>query len=73
MYSYLFFVIDSRKKYKSNLIVGLCIIIMNFIYEAFLPVLNTVDIINAIYGMIGVSFYLIYLYIISKYGFEEKV
>lgn len=58
-------------KYKSNLIVGTCIIIVNFVYEIFLPILNTADIVDAIYGTIGVFISFIYLYFISKYGFEE--
>ena len=58
------------KKYTSNIIVGIFLILANFIYEAFLPMLNTTDIIDAVYGLIGVLFSLVYLYYISKNGFE---
>ena len=66
-----FSLLAAGMKYKSNLIVGTCIIIVNFVYEIFLPILNTADIVDAIYGTIGVFISFIYLYFISKDGFEE--
>ena len=66
-----FSLLSAGMKYKSNLIVGTCIIIVNFVYEIFLPILNTADIVDAIYGTIGVFISFIYLYFISKDGFEE--
>ena len=60
------------KKYNSNIIVGMVIILSNFIYEIFLPILNTTDIIDAVYGLVGTIISLIYLYIISKYGFKPN-
>ncbi len=59
------------KKYISNIIVGILLVSVNYIYEAFLPILNTTDIVDAVYGFIGVLISLIYLYFISKYGFED--
>lgn len=41
------------------------------VVSIFLPILNTADIVDAIYGTIGVFISFIYLYFISKYGFEE--
>ncbi|MFQ9509633.1 MAG: hypothetical protein ACLRZ7_01540 [Lachnospiraceae bacterium] len=60
------------KQYQSCLMIGVLIIVGNFIYETILPLLNTIDIIDAIYGLVGVLFSLIYLYFISKYGFLDK-
>lgn len=60
------------KKYNSNIIVGVVIILSNFIYEIFLPILNTTDIVDAVYGLVGTIISLIYLYIISKYGFKTN-
>lgn len=60
------------KKYNSNIIVGMVIILSNFIYEIFLPILNTTDIVDAVYGLVGTIISLIYLYIISKYGFKTN-
>ena len=58
------------KKYISNIIVSILLVLANYIYETFLPVLNTTDIVDAVYGFVGVLIGLIYLYFISKYGFE---
>lgn len=60
------------KKYNSNIIVGMVVILSNFIYEIFLPILNTTDIVDAVYGLVGTIISLIYLYIISKYGFKTN-
>ena len=60
------------KKYNSNIIVGMVIILSNFIYEIFLPILNTTDIVDTVYGIVGTIISLIYLYIISKYGFKPN-
>ena len=60
------------KKYNSNIIVGMVIILSNFIYEIFLPILNTTDIVDAVYGLVGTIISLIYLYIFSKYGFKTN-
>lgn len=60
------------KRYNSNIVVGMVIILSNFIYEIFLPILNTTDIVDAVYGLVGTIISLIYLYIISKYGFKTN-
>ena len=60
------------KKYVSIIMVGLLLIVVNFIYEIFLPFLNTTDIIDALYGLVGVVISLVYLYFIDKYGFIRE-
>ena len=60
------------KKYVSTIMVGILLIVVNFIYEIFLPVLNTTDIIDALYGLVGVVISLVYLYFIDKYGFIRE-
>lgn len=65
-----YLLLAAGKKYISNIIVGILLVLANYIYEAFLPILNTTDIVDAAYGFIGVLISLIYLYFISKYGFE---
>lgn len=62
----------ARGKYKAVLIVGILIAVANFVYETVLPILNTTDIVDAVYGLFGVFLSLIYLYFISKYGFEDN-
>ena len=60
------------KKYVSTIMVGILLIVVNFIYEIFLPILNTTDIIDALYGLVGVVISLVYLYFIGKYGFIRE-
>ena len=60
------------KKYVSTIMVGILLIVVNFIYEIFLPILNTTDIIDALYGLVGVVISLVYLYFIYKYGFIRE-
>ena len=60
------------KKHVSTIMVGILLIVVNFIYEIFLPVLNTTDIIDALYGLAGVVISLVYLYFIDKYGFIRE-
>ena len=60
------------KKYVSTIMVGILLTVVNFIYEIFLPILNTTDIIDALYGLVGVVISLVYLYFIYKYGFIRE-
>ena len=67
-----YFMFLAGKKYRFIFITGCLLIISNFIYEMFLPVLNTKDIVDALYGMIGVIASLVYLYFVGKYGIEHE-
>lgn len=60
-----------RKKYSTIIKIGLILISMNLIYETILPLINTIDFIDAIYGIIGVIISLLYLYFIDKKGFKD--
>ena len=60
-----------RKKYWIIVIVGLVIISINLIYETIFPFINTVDLIDAVYGAVGVIISLIYLLFINKKGFDN--
>ena len=62
----------AEKKYVSTIMVGILLTVVNFIYEIFLPILNTTDIIDALYGLVGVVISLVYLYFIYKYGFIRE-
>ena len=59
------------KRYPFFLI-GIIIVAGNFIYETIVRLLNTIDIVDAVYGLIGVLCSLIYLYYINDHGFENK-
>ena len=60
------------KKYIFCGIVALLLAVANLVYEVFLPMLNTTDIVDAYYGWVGVAISLVYLYIISKFGFVRQ-
>lgn len=67
-----YLLLSAGKKYISNAVIGILLIIANFIYELLLPVLNTRDVIDALYGLAGVTVSLIYLFVISRYGFIKE-
>ena len=67
-----YLLLSAGKKYISNAVIGILMIIANFIYELLLPVLNTRDVIDALYGLAGVTVSLIYLFVISRYGFVKE-
>lgn len=67
-----YFLFLTGKKYRFAFIIGCLLIAANFIYEMFLPVLNTADIVDAWYGLAGVVMSLLYLYLVGKYGYERE-
>lgn len=67
-----YLLLSAGKKYISNTVIGILLIIANFIYDLLLPVLNTRDVIDALYGLAGVTVSLIYLFVISRYGFVKE-
>ena len=67
-----YLLLSAGKKYISNAVIGILLIIANFIYELLLPVLNTRDVIDALFGLAGVTVSLIYLFVISRYGFVKE-
>lgn len=60
-------------KINKIMIVGIFIALANFIYELFLPFINTKDIIDAYFGVAGVILGCLFLYPASKYGLKEKL
>ncbi|EGT5620051.1 hypothetical protein BUL45_13390, partial [Clostridium perfringens] len=55
-------------KFRYVIALGISLILGNFIYELFLSVINTKDIIDAIYGLAGCLLSFIYLALLKKYG-----
>ena len=55
-------------KFSRIIILGLFIIISNFICETVMGFMNTTDIMDAIYGTMGTSIAFIFLYLTNKYG-----
>lgn len=67
-----YFLLLYGKRFRWVCLVGLLLLLANFIYELCLPILNTTDPIDAIYGLAGVLISLAYLYWMSKFGFEKE-
>ena len=68
---YLFYgyiIILFNVKFRYVIALGISLILGNFIYELFLSVINTKDIIDAIYGLAGCLLSFIYLALLKKYG-----
>nr|WP_315472988.1 hypothetical protein [uncultured Undibacterium sp.] len=52
---------------------GIAIVITNFIYELWIPFINTPDITDAVYGVIGSILGHLFLFYLKKYGMKEKI
>ncbi|WP_271392713.1 hypothetical protein [Aequorivita sinensis] len=65
-----YFWIMAGVKFKYILGLGIVILASNFIFELFINVLNTPDIIDAYYGVTGTLFALLFLFISYKFGFK---
>lgn len=65
-----YFWIIAGVKFKYIVGLGIVILASNFIFELFINVLNTPDIIDAYYGVTGTLFALLFLFISYKFGFK---
>ena len=65
-----YFWIMAGVKFKYIVGLGIVILASNFIFELFINVLNTPDIIDAYYGVTGTLFALLFLFISYKFGFK---
>ncbi|MCX0389196.1 hypothetical protein LI043_11030, partial [Clostridium perfringens] len=55
-------------KFRYIIALGISLILGNFVYELFLSIINTKDIVDAIYGLAGCLLSFIYLVLMKKYG-----
>ncbi len=56
--------------FKHIIALGFALLAGNFIYELFIDILNTPDIIDAYYGVVGTLLAFLFLLISYKYGFK---
>jgi len=63
--------LTSGVKFRFITILGLFMIVANFICETLMDFMNTVDIIDAIYGTVGIILVFIYLYLLNKHGLVQ--
>ncbi len=54
-------------KFKYVILVGISLILGNFVYELFLDILNTKDIVDGIYGLIGCVLSFQHLFLMKKF------
>ncbi len=65
-YGYIMVLFDIKFRYV--IVLGISLILGNFAYELFLSIINTKDIVDAIYGLAGSLLSFIYLVLMKKYG-----
>ncbi|OOQ59914.1 hypothetical protein [Mucilaginibacter pedocola] len=58
--------------YKFVLWLGMVAIVLNFVVELFIPVLNTPDIIDAVYGTVGVLITLLVMLHFKTVGLQNR-
>jgi hypothetical protein len=58
--------------FKYIITLGIALLAANFIYELFIEILNTSDIMDAYYGLAGTVFAFLFLVISWKYGFKPN-
>ena len=59
-------------KLRSSTAAALIMSVLNIVYECFLPILNTPDIPDAVFGVIGVAVAYVFLIILRKNGLIAK-
>ena len=65
-------VLSFGEKLRSITAAALIISVLNIVYECFLPILNTPDIPDAVFGVIGVAVAYVFLIILRKNGLIAK-
>jgi len=64
-----YFWLISGMRFKYVIALGVAFLASNFIYELFISVLNTRDIIDAYYGVAGTAVAFLFLFICKRFGF----
>lgn len=59
-------------KLRSISVAALVMSVLNIVYECFIPILNTPDILDAMFGVIGVAIAYVFLILLRKNGLIAK-
>ena len=59
-------------RFQIIIILGVFLIVANLISETFIGFMNTPDIIDAIYGIIGISVAFLFLFVTNKFGLIQN-
>lgn len=62
----------SGKKFRFIIALGVLLAVGNFVCETLIGFMNTTDIIDAIYGTVGLLVAYVYLFFTNKYGLAER-
>ena len=65
-------VLSSGGKLRSITAAALVMSVLNVVYECFIPILNTPDILDAMFGIIGVAIAYVFLIMLRKNGLIAK-
>lgn len=60
-----------KMTFKKIILLGLLIVIANILCETIMGFMNTTDIIDAIYGIVGTLISFCFLLVVNKYGLES--
>lgn len=60
-------------KFRYILVFGFVLLVANLIYELYIPILNTPDIIDAYFGFAGTALGFLYLYFVFKFGLKSNL
>ncbi len=65
-------VLSSGGKLRSITAAALVMSVLNIVYECFIPILNTPDVLDAMFGVIGVAIAYVFLIMLRKNGLIAK-
>lgn len=67
---YFWLMMDVKSKYI--IIFGLVLLLANLVYELFIPVLNTPDMVDAYFGFAGTFFGGLFLFCVKRFGLRSN-
>lgn len=59
--------------FRMVIFLGLAILTLNFVYELFIPILNTPDIIDAYFGVVGTLLGFLFLLLVRLFGLRANL
>lgn len=59
-------------KFRNIIFFGIVLLVANLIYELFIPILNTPDIVDAYYGFAGTTLGFLFLLFVHKFGLKRN-
>ena len=59
-------------KFRYVIVLGIALLLANLIYELFIPVLNTPDIVDAYFGFAGTILGFLFLFFVYKSGLNPN-